>query len=532
MQANLVLYNGQIHTMDARFPRAEAMAISGRRILALGANQDMQDLLEPGGARIDLAGRVVVPGFIDSHVHFALFSLKLQQIDLTGARDQAAAVERVRVHAAKMPPGEWILGGGWDRNLWPHAALPDRAALDAAAPRHPVALYSKDVHSLWVNSAALQAAGIAGDTPDPAGGEIVRDPAGRATGILRETAQDLVHRVKTESTPAALRVALRAGLTHAHSAGVTGVHDCEDEQAFIAFQHLAAAGELSCRVCMHLAASNLEAAIRLGLRTGFGNDRLRMGGLKLFADGALGSRSAFMLEPYTGDAENRGIQVTNGDTLRDLIGRASRAGISAVVHAIGDAANREVLDALEEVRRGEPDRTLRHRIEHVQLLDPADVPRLAQLDIIASMQPQHATADIDLVEAYWSGERSRGAYAWRQLTDAGTKLAFGSDCPVETMAPLLGIHAAATRRRADGYPVPGGWRPEECLTVEEAVRAYTIGAAYASGEEAIKGSLSPGKLADAAVLSQDIFRIPPMEIADTEVDLTLFDGEVAHRRDV
>jgi len=529
MHADTVLYNGNLHTLDSHLPRARAIAISGPEILAVGSDEGMRSLLKPSGTHIDLKGRTVLPGFIDSHVHFVLFSLNLQRVNLSGITSKAEALARVKARAQATPPGEWILGSGWDYNLWAETALPTRGDLDTVAPDHPVGLDSKDVHSFWLNSHALQRAGISASTPDPTGGEIVRDPVtGLPTGILREKAAELFYRAKVAPSHSSTQSAIREGLQYAHRAGVTGFHDCEDEQAFIAFQQLAEAGELTCRVHMHLAADNLEAAIRLGLRTGFGHDRLRIGGLKVFVDGALGSRSAYMLEPYTGDPHNRGIVVTGRASLEELIGRASRAGISAVIHAIGDAANRQALDVLEAVRGQEPDRRLRHRIEHVQLLNHADVPRLAQLDIIASMQPQHATADIDMVEAYWSGQRISGAYAWRKLLNAGTKLALGSDCPVETMSPLSGIHAAVTRRRANGYPGPQGWRAEECLTVEEAVYAFTMGGAYASGEEERKGSLTPGKLADLVVLSRDIFNIPPMEIADTRVEATLFDGQVVY----
>ena len=516
--------------MDPQQPQAQAIAMAGRRIAALGSNDEMLGLLGPSGTRIDLRGRLALPGFIDSHVHFVLFSLNLQRVNLAGVTSKEEVLALVKARAQTTPPGEWILGGGWDRNLWPGHLLPNREDLDSVAPRHPVALDSKDVHSIWANSLALQRAGITRETPDPAGGEIVRDPAtGLPTGILRETAQQFIYRVKTDPSPAAYRSAILEGLRHAHRVGVTGFHDCEDEQAFIAFQRLAEADELPCRVTIHLAAGNLDAAMRLGLRTGFGNERLRIGGLKMFGDGALGSRSAYMLEPYSDDLQNRGIVVTDRPTLEDLALRASAAGISSTIHAIGDAANRQALDVLERVRQQEPDRRLRHRIEHVQLIHTADLPRLARLEVIASMQPQHATADIDMVEAYWSGERIGGAYAWRKLLDAGTKLTFGSDCPVETMDPLAGIHAAVTRRRRDGYPGPAGWRPQECLTVEEAVRAFTWGGAYASGEETLKGSLTPGKLADLVVLSRDIFDIPPMEIAETQVEATLFDGRLVYR---
>jgi len=528
MFADKVLYNGRIHTMEPFSPRAQAIALNGSHITALGSNEAIRPLLDPSGSAIDLKGRTVVPGFIDSHVHFVLFSLNLQRVDLSGDRTKAEALERVKARAQIATPGEWILGGGWDRNVWEDSAFPTRQDLDAVAPRHPVVLDSKDVHTMWLNSLALQQACITAETPDPSGGEIVRDATGCPTGILRERAQQLVNEMKTRPSASAYRAAVREGIRRAHRAGVTGVHDCEDEQAFITFQELAEAGELDCRVLMHLAVGNLEAAVRVGLRSGFGGDRLRIGGLKVFVDGALGSRSAYMLEPFTGEPDNRGMVVTDRAMLERLVRRASAAGISSAIHAIGDAANRQALDVLAVARSQECDRRLRHRIEHAQLLSLTDIPRFAELDVIASMQPQHATSDIDLVERHWTGERIAGAYAWRKLLNTGARLTFGSDAPVEAMNPLLGIHAAVTRRRADGYPGPEGWRAEERLTVEEAVRGFTIDAAYASGEENLKGSLAPGKLADLVILSQDIFTIPPMEIAGTQVEATLFDGRFAY----
>ena len=528
MRADIVLYNGHIYTMDPRQPKAQAVALRGSRIAALGTDEEVRPLLASSGSSVDLAGRTVLPGFIDSHVHFVLFALNLQRIDLTGAASKAEALERVKARAQATPPGDWILGGGWDRNLWEETVCPTKEDLDAVVPRHPVALDSKDVHTMWLNSLALQQAGITSETPDPPGGEIVRDAEGQPTGVLRETAQALFNQLKVRPSPSTYRAAVREGIWQAHRVGVTGFHDCEDETAFITFQELAEAGELECRVLVHLAVENLDAAIQLGLRTGFGNDRLRIGGLKIFVDGSLGSRSACMLEPFTSDPENWGILITDRPTLENLVCRASAAGIASTIHAIGDAANREALDVLEVARRQEFDRRLRHRIEHAQLVNVADISRFAQLDVIASMQPQHTTADIDLVETYWSGERIAGAYAWRKLLNTGARLTFGSDCPVEVMDPLAGIHAAITRRRADGYPGPDGWRSEECLTVEEAVRGFTIGAAYASGEENLKGSLTPGKLADLVVLSRDIFAVPPMEIVETRVEATIFDGQVVY----
>ena len=515
--------------MDLRQPKTQAIALSGSRIAALGTDEEIRPLLAFSGSSVDLRGRTVLPGFIDSHVHFVLFALNLQRVDLSGAESKAEVLERVKASAQATPPGDWILGAGWDRNLWEETVFPTKEDLDAVVPRHPVALDSKDVHTMWLNSLALQQIGIASETPDPPGGAIVRDAEGQPTGVLRETAQALFSQLKVcPSSSSTYRPAVREGIRQAHRVGVTGLHDCEDELAFITFQKLAEAGELGCRVLMHLAVDNLDAAIHLGLQTGFGNDRLRIGGLKMFVDGALGSRSARMLEPFTGEPENLGILITDRPTLENLVCRASAAGLASTIHAIGDAANREALDVLEVARGQEPDRRLRHRIEHAQLVDAADISRFAQLDVIASMQPQHATADIDLVETYWSGDRVAGAYAWRKLLNTGARLTFGSDCPVEVMDPLAGIHAAVTRRRADGYPGPDGWRPEECLTVEEAVRGFTIGAAYASGEENLKGSLTPGKLADLVVLSRDIFAVPPMEIVETRVEATIFDSQVVY----
>lgn len=530
MEADLILFNGRIHTQDPRRPAAEAVAVSGPRIVAVGNSRDIRTI--SALRHIDLRGRTVTPGFIDSHVHFVLFSLWLQRVKLAGATSREDAVERVRQRTEASPPGEWILGGGWDRNLWADTSFPNRNDLDAVSPRHPVALTSKDVHSIWANSLALHQAGITAESMDPPGGEIVRDAAGRPTGILREKAQELLLRVQGKPSPAAIREAVREGLRRAHSVGVTGFHDCEDEAAFVAFEELKEQGQLDCRVCMQLTADNLDSAIQVGLRSGFGDARLRIGGVKMFADGALGSRSAYLLEPYSGDPDNRGIVVTDSQSMLDLSRRAATAGIHSVIHAIGDAAIRQALDVLQAVRERDPDRLLRHRIEHVQLIHPADVPRMAQLDMIASMQPQHATADIDLVETHWRGERAAGAYAWRTLLDADVRLAFGSDCPVEVLDPLAGIHAAVTRRRPDGYPGPDGWRPEQRLTVEEAVAAYTLGAAHASGEDGVKGAIAPGKLADLVVLSHDIFTIPPMDIAQTRVEATILDGRVVYGQEL
>jgi predicted amidohydrolase YtcJ len=530
-RANLVLYNGVIHTMDDRLPRAQAVAIAGNRVLALGDDATARELLAPGGEAIDLKGRAVVPGFVDSHLHFVEYVLRLRRIDLAEVPTLDEALARVAARATQTPLGEWLLGGGWNRNLWPGGAFPTRADLDAVAPQHPVALTSKDCHVIWLNSRALAQVGITAQTPDPAGGKIERDAAGEPTGILKERATKLAEEAIAKPPMKTLLTLLREGIANAQRAGLVGIHDCEDGRAFTAFQILHRQDELGLRVLMHIPVENLETAIQLGLRSGYGDDFLRVGGVKIFADGALGARTAVMLEPYEGEPDNRGIVVAPLDELRRLVSMAHQSGLSVAVHAIGDSANRTVLDALTmavEQPRTATTPALPHRIEHVQLLHPADVPRLAKLGVVASMQPIHATSDMEIADAHW-GARSRWAYAWRSLLQSGTVLAFGSDCPVESLDPLRGIHAAVTRRRPDGSPGEEGWYPAQRLTVAEAVRAYTRGAAYAAGQEAVTGSITPGKLADLVALSRDIFTCDPMDILDTEVLATVLDGRFVYR---
>ena len=528
MQANLVLHNGNIHTMDTGVPRAQAIAIAGNRVLAVGSDAETRALLAPEGKAVDLQGRTVVPGFTDAHLHFMSYGVSLKQIDLAEVPTLKEALARVAARAAETPAGQWLTGRGWDHSLWEGGAFPAREDLDRVAPSHPVWLRRKCGHAGWANSRALELAGITAETPDPPGGAIDRHPAtGQPTGILKETAMDLLFRFFKDPAIDEAADAIKAGMTHAHKQGLVGVHTMEGAPAFRGFQQLRTAGELKLRVLMQIPEGNLDAAIQAGLRSGFGDDRLRIGGVKLFADGALGAHTAHMLAPFDDAPDDCGIAVSTAEHLLEVVGKASRAGLAAFVHAIGDRANREVLDAIEASRQAGEGLHLRHRIEHTQILDPDDIPRLANLGVIASMQPIHATQDMLLADDLW-GTRCAGAYAWRSLLDAGAVLAFGSDSPVEDLNVMKGIHAAVTRRRADGSPGPEGWYPEQRLTVAEAVYAYTAGAAYASGEEAIKGTLSPGKLADLAVLSQDIFTADPMAILETDVLATTFDGEFVY----
>ena len=531
MQADLLLFNGRIYTMDPAQPRAEALAIAGNRILAVGSDAELRPLLGPGGSAVDLEGQAAIPGLIDAHVHFGWYSWAIHQgeIDLDNVPTKAEAVARVADQSRRVPAGQWIQGAGWNKNIWPDPAFPTAADLDAVAREHPVALEDKSHHATWVNSRALELAGITAASEDPPGGEIVRDAEGQPTGILLETAAQLVYKVIPDAEVEPMVEALRKGVSEAHRLGLTGVHDPGHPTVLAALQALRSRGELGLRTLVHIPSGDLNAALRLGLRSGLGDEYLRIGGIKLFADGALGPQSAHMLAPYEGTVDNIGIPTHTADELRDVVGRARMGGLSIAAHAIGDAANRCVLDAIEHAQSQsqglEHPPWLPDRLEHAQLLHPDDLPRLASLGVVASMQPIHATSDMVMAERHW-GRRCDLSYAWRSVLDSGAHLAFGSDCPVETLDPLPGIHAAVTRRGPDGSPGPEGWIPAQRLTVTEAVHAYTMGAARASGETQVKGSLSPGKLADVAVLSRDVFAIEPMEILDVRVTMTIFDGRI------
>jgi len=544
MLADQLLVNGQVYTMDAGCPRASALAIVGEHILAVGndpstgSGHRLRDLLIPGRKAFDLGGRCVLPGLTDSHIHFTWYALSLRALDLSKAATLDEMLALVAERARETGPGEWILGMRWDQEQWPERRFPTAADLDTVAPVHPVVLRAKSGHALVTNSVVLDLARITAETPDPPGGRIGRDASGRPDGMLFEdSAMELVTGLIPPPEPEETDDALREAFPSAWRVGLTTIHDMDGPPAFAAYQRLHVRGELGLRVVKYLPADALDCALEVGLRARLGDDWLRVGGIKVFADGALGPRTAAMLAPYAGEPGNVGVLTTDGDALRELARRAVAGGLPLAVHAIGDRANRMVLDVLQDVGGGSRDvprgrdepggrdkpSPYRHRIEHVQLLHPDDVGRLAVLGVVASMQPIHATQDSEMADRYW-GERCAAAYAWRSLLEAGTMLAFGSDCPVEDLNPFLGIHAAVTRRRTDGFPGPEGWYPEQRLTVEEAVRAYTLGAACAAGLEDRLGSLAPGKLADLVVLDRDVFTCDPMAIAETRVVATMIGG--------
>jgi hypothetical protein len=492
-------------------------------------------MLARGGEQIDLGGRLVIPGLVDAHVHMRWYAAHLQNVDLLGVESAAEAVRRVAERARTTPPGTWIRGHGWSQSKWAGGAFPSAKQIDIAVADHPVYLTAQSAHAAWVNSAALRIAGISAETPDPPGGRVGRDASGHPTGILFETAMRLAADMIPTLTPEQIAMQMKPAIERAHRGGLTGIHDFDDASAFQAFQILKERGELTLRVVKNLPVGILEHAIAIGLRWGFGDDMLRIGGVKTFADGALGPRTAWMIEPYEGEPENYGICVTDPEEMYEHVSRASAAGLPSTIHAIGDRAVHQVLNVYETVRkeeagRGITPRQMRHRIEHVQIIHPDDGPRLGRMGIIASMQPNHAMSDMLMADQYW-GDRADYAYNWRLQIEAGAPIAFGSDAPIEPIEPLPNLRAAITRRRADGSPGQEGWRSggRGRLSVDEAVRGFTQGPAYAAGMEDRLGRIAPGFLADLVVLERDIYVIDPMEIDETKVLGTMVGGKWVHR---
>ncbi len=507
--ADLILANGKIYTMNAARQRAYAIAFANGHVTAYD-----DDALARRGARtevIDLHGRAVIPGLVDHHIHFTAYAASLSRVNLDGARSLEEAVSRVAARVVNAKPDEWIIGGGWNNLDWVKPEFPTKVTLDAVAPKNPVVLDRKDGHSVWVNSAALAARGITRDTRAPDGGVIDCDATGEPNGILRENAMELFKGKRgfdaDEITSDELLNAIRA----AHKLGLTGIHNVEGASALAAFQQLCAQDQLTLRVTHMIPVANLDHALALGVRGGLGDEWLRIGGIKMFADGSLGSQTAWMLEPFEG-SDSHGVATRTPEQIETWARAAARAGMMVCTHAIGDRANREVLNVYEKLRRDGFDTPF--RIEHAQHLHPADIPRFAALNVIASMQPIHATSDYKMADKYL-GARGRYAYAFKSLLNAGATVVFGSDCPVETLDPWQGIHAAITRERADGEP-RGGWYPEEKLSVDEAVRAYQPSPVFDSGGN------------DWIVLSQDIFEIPPREIVSTRVEHTIVGGQIVY----
>jgi predicted amidohydrolase YtcJ len=525
---SVVVYrNARIHTGVSEKPLVEAVAVDGETMVAVGSDAEVRAQVGSAVEVVDLDGAAVIPGFHDGHIHTANYARDLGSVDLRDARSLSEALAKITDHAAGLDPGAWVFGGRWNSNAWDRPVQPDRHALDSVCPDRPVALPSIDGHTVWANSLALRMIGLDRTSPDPVGGQIVRDEHGEPTGILRESASYPLRDLMNSPASGDLRCLLRSAQERLLSVGLTSVHDLDGEDCRAAYLQMHEAGELSLRVHKAIPVTYLDGAIDEGRRTGQGDDWLRTGPVKVFSDGALGSHTCHMNEHFVGDEGNFGIAVTPADDIVAIVRKANAAGIAVATHAIGDRGNQLVLDAYETV---DPDGTspLRNRIEHAQHLRPNDVVRLARLGVVASMQPTHCTSDIDLVSTLLA-ERDLSSYAWRSMLNAGAPLAFGSDAPVEDPNPFEGVFAAITRTRADGTPA-GGWQPGQRLSVGEALTAYTLGSAFAAGEEHRKGVLAPGKLADFIVVDTDPYSESPQAVRKTTVLTTVVGGRIRWQR--
>lgn len=532
-----IYHNALIYTVDAEHPRADALAVQDGKILAIGDLSSVEKACGPAARMIDLRGRCVLPGLIDAHGHMSgLGAYALGQLDLSAAKsfDDVIAAVREKVKTAK--PREWILGGRWDHESWPTRTLPTHAALSAVSPLNPVWLTRVDGHAGIANAAALRACNISRMSVAPPGGEIVHDASGEPTGVLIDNAMNLISEGRAALGGAVRPSGARELLVAAQDAclkfGLTGVHDAGVSPLDIeTYRHLDAAHQLRLRVYAMIASPYAVAYFNANPpRSG---DHLTVRAAKVIADGAMGSRGALMLEPYSdrprGDDGKPyvGLAVTSVATLRGICEDAVKRNYQVCTHAIGDRANRETLDAYESALKSAPgDR--RFRVEHVQLLSPDDIPRFAKLGVIASMQATHCTSDMRWVDERVGPKRAKSAYAWASLLKNGARIAGGSDFPVESQNPFLGIYAAVTRQNLEQQPA-GGWHADECMTRAQALRAYTLDAAYAAFEENEKGSLAPGKLADFIVIDRDIMTCPPREIADARVLMTIIGGETVYR---
>ncbi len=527
--ADLILINGKIYTVESDQPWAEACAIKDGKFIAVGQTAAIQKYQGKRTEVIDLEGRLVLPGFNDAHVHFADGGFYLSGINLRDAKDELEFVERLRDFAAKLAPGEWIINGNWDHEAWPSKKHPSRSLIDSVTSNNPVLVQRLDGHIALANSLALKLAGITRETPNPQGGEIVKDPrTGEPTGILKDNAQSLVSAVIPAPTREQLKQAIKTAIRHANSLGVTSIQDNSSAADLAIYQELLRAGELTLRINAWRYGYLYQNFEKLGILPNFGNDMLRIGTVKVFADGSMGAGTALFFDPYEDDPATSGIPIYKENELYDLIRAIDKAGLQIAAHAIGDRANNWVLNAFEKAFQANGRRDARHRIEHAQVVRPEDVTRYRELGVIASIQPSHCIDDMRWAEKR-IGQRCQNAYRFNSFLQAGVKIAFGTDWTVESLNPMLGLYAAVTREFPEGGP-EGGWHPEEKITLAQAIELYTLGSAYAEFQEDRKGSIKVGKLADLVVLDKNLFEIPAKEILNARVDLTLVNGKIVYEK--
>lgn len=529
--ADLIILRGLIYTMNPAMPQVEAVAVRGDRIVSAGSVEEIRKLQGPQTRLLDLRGKTVLPGLIDAHAHLNSLGRSLAELNLRGTSSPEQIREMVLARIDQTPQGEWISGRGWDQNDWERREFPTWRDLTGTEAR-PVYLRRVDGHAVWVNKTALDLCGVDRNTPNPAGGRIVRDQTGAPTGILVDNAIDLISRKMPISSRAERIRRLKSAIATCHAVGLVGVHDAGVDSVDLSiYEELAERNDLKLRVYAMLDDSS-EAKTWLWSRLQNGpllmpDHSLTVRSVKLYADGALGSRGASLQEPYSDDSTNRGLMTTTPDELYQITRQCLQAGFQVCTHAIGDAGNRIALDVYERVLKENPVEDHRLRIEHCQVLSLDDIGRFSALGIIPSMQPTHATSDMPWAEERLGSERIKGAYAWRKLLDSGCRIPCGSDFPVESPNPLWGIYAAVTRQDHDGKPV-GGWYPEERMTILEAVRGFTLDAAYAAFAEREMGSIEVGKLADFTILNRDIFNVAPPDLLKTQVVYTIVGGEIVY----
>ena len=526
---DLIIFHANIWTMDEVNPRAQAVAVLGGRILAVGSNSEIALLRRPETKIIDAGGKLLLPGFNDAHVHFVGGGSQLDSVQLNDVTGPQEFVRRIAAQAKKTPKGEWIQGGDWDETKWPGSILPTKELIDPVTPDNPVFVGRYDGHSSLANSVALKLAGITAQTPDPAGGAIVRDAQGNPTGDLKDAATDLVFKIIPPLSHDQLLRAVRRALEHAASVGVTSVQNMNPDYADIAaYAELLQAGELTTRIYAAPLITQVDDQVKIGIRHAFGGPYLRIGAVKAYSDGSLGSRTAYFFEPFLDQPANHGLlsdEMQPLSLMRDRMMKADGAGLQICTHAIGDQAISTVLDLYTEVVKAHGGADRRFRIEHAQHMAAKDFDRFAQLGVIASVQPYHAIDDGRWAEPRIGHDRASRTYPFRTFLDHGVHLAFGTDWEVAPLNPMLTLYAAVTRATLDGKN-PGGWFPEQKLTMEESVRAYTMGSAYAEFQEKEKGSITPGKLADMVILSDDLFLIDPVKVRDVKVLKTIVGGKV------
>ena len=519
---DILFHAGPIHTLDPDQPLADALLVRGDTIIAVGSAADVRREARAGYEDVALAGRALIPGLCDAHIHLLWTGQNLGRADLADVPTLEEALDRIRQHAERLSANAWVRGWGWNHDLW-GGRWPTAAQLDRVTDGRPAILSRKDGHSAWANTRALELAGIGDNTPDPDGGIIGRDDT---KGMLWENAIGMVYDVIPDPMLHENIEALQAAIAACNRCGIVSVHAPDPVESLAALQAMRATAALNLRMLFYVPLHRLEHAIALGIRSGLGDEWLRIGGVKIFSDGALGSQTASMLTPFVG-GDNRGVAMHTDDALHTMVRQAYGNGLAVMIHAIGDRANRVVLDAIaaaiDAVGEDQIASALPNRIEHAQHLDPADVARFGELSVVASVQPIHATADIDAAERLLGGDRAAWSYAFRSLMDRGALLAFGSDSPVETFDPWVGIHAAVTRQRQNGYP-DGGWHPEQAVDLRTALEAYTVNPARIAGDDQIRGQLKPGMRADLVVLNTDPFAADAQDLWQIKTEHTFVGG--------